>query len=70
MVLLVIDKSYSSYSLSYVGAVRITRNLKKKKKSIFVTEVSTCISEFTQGTDVISKKIPFIHTCYLGLTCA
>lgn len=32
MVLLVIDKSYSSYSFNYVGAVRITRNLKKKKK--------------------------------------
>jgi len=62
-----IDKSYSSYSLSYVGVARITSNL---KKSIFVTEVSTCISEFTQGTDVIRKKIRFIHSHYLGLNCA
>lgn len=62
-----IDKSYSSYSLSYVDAARITSNF---EKSIFVTEVSTHISEFTQGTDVISKKIPFIHSHYLGLNCA
>lgn len=37
------------------------------KKSIFVIEVRTCMSEFTQGTDVIRKKIPFIHSRLLGL---